>query len=714
MQIKLVTDLITEFMAKNYIEEISFSPEDENALLMGGSACFVHKTANEFGIELSVARSNHVVVARGEKDKVLDAKKKVNQFLNGGDGYSVSKMVVSEQAVGSVIGKGGSRRMELEGKHEGVKVFIERTNGVITLRGPDQPVQDCRTEILKIVSSVRVQESMPLSPQQHAELSKTDVVRKLTSGIPVQVTVTETEVAVRGIFTDVRDSLSLLKAHLTGVYETHVELDASQYSKVSAACRDPSHFDRMKENTSTEVELDPSSSSIVIRGKRGGVKKAKFLVMDYLAFLLPSNFQHIKMPKAFQSTVASAASLADTAAVSGASVVLDRDLNSILVQSSDPDKAKEAVALIKAKMVEAEKLVYLHSIEQHEPWLIPAIIGKSGQKIRGMEKETGCRIDVSKQELTITITGTDEESVTKAKAALFAAIDKARRECVFIRLPSNAVPAFIGKSGAHIRQFADEHGVEVERVRKDPSMVRIGGQEDSVSAAKAALLEWIKVWEENNAEASIPVEKFMFGAVLGKDGSKINAIQKDTGCRIDIDRSSSLVIVRGSTTEKRGEAIQKIKDIIAEEQAIASEREQKKEKEAEERAQRSKTEKKQTTAAPTDVQPSDDLDARKDRTTEFSASPVGLTTRGNKASKTSRKQVSDEAPLVGTAAGRSLFNLLVSDSSLDTEEREATVRPGSLPTSVQHASSSDSLSNGDEAAEGPVYVKSASGFAVRV
>ena len=707
--------MITEFMAKNYIEEVSFAPEDESALLMGGSACFVHKTASEFDIDLSVARSNHVIVARGEKGKVLDAKKKINQFLHGGDGHAVSKLVVSEQAVGSVIGKGGTRRMELEDKHEGVRIFVERTNGVITLRGPDQAVQDCRTEILKIVSSVRVQESMPLSPQQHAELSKPDVVRKLTGGIPVHVTVTETEVIARGIFTDVRDALALLKAHLTGVYETRVELDSSQYLKISAACRDPSHFNRMKETASTEIALDPSSSSIVIRGKRGGVKKAKLLLMDFLDFLLPSNFEHIKMPKAFQSTVASAASLADTAAVSGASVVLDRDLNSILVQSSNPEKVKEAVALIKAKMAEAEKLVFVLSIDQDESWLIPAIIGKSGQNINAMSKETGSRIDVLKQELTITITGEDEETVAKAKTALFAAVDKARRECVFIQLPSNAIPAFIGKSGAHIRQFADEHGVEVERVRKDPSKIRIGGQEDSVSAAKAALLDWIKEWEENNAEASIPVEKSMFGAVLGKDGSKVNAIQKDTGCRIDIDRSSLLVIVRGSSSEKRNEAIQKIKDIIAQEQAIASEREQKKEREAEERAQRSKTEKKQTVAAVTDAQPIEDaLDTRKDRATEFSARPVGLTPQGKEGSKANRKQFTDDAPLVGTAAGRSLFNLLVADSSLDAEDREATARRGSLPTSVQHAVSSDSLSNGDDPAEGPVYVKSASGFAVRV
>ena len=716
MQNKIVADMIQEFMENNYVEDIKYAPEDEKALLMGGSSCIVNKLSQELNMDLSVVRSSHVIVARGKKDYVLAAKKKLNQFLHGGDGYSVSKLVVSEQAVGAVIGKGGSRRVELEDKHDGVNIIIDRGSGVVTMRGPEESVKSCRTEILKIVSSVRVQESMPITSQQHAELSKPELIRRLTSGIPVQVTLTDEDVKVRGIFTDVRDALALLKAHLTGVYESHVQLDSSQYEKISGACRDPSHFNRMKESTNAEIELDPSTSSIVICGKRGSVKKAKILFMGFLDFLLPSNFEHIKIPKAFHSTVASAASLADVAVVSGASVVLDRDLNSIQVQSSGPEKVKAAAALIKTKMTEAEKLVFVLPVSQNEAWIIPAIIGKGGQKINSISTAANCRIDVSKQELMITVTGEDEGSVTKAREALIAAVDKARRECVFVQLPRDSVSAFVGKAGAHIQQFAAEHGVEVERVRKEESKLKITGQENSVSAAKAAVLEWIKVWEENNAEISIPVEKSMIPAVLGKDGSVINVIQRDSGCRIDIDRGSSMVTVRGSTVEKRNEAIQKIKDIIAETQATEKEREQKKERDAEERADRSKVEKMQ----PTSPKPVDEnsMDSRKDRTAEFASRPVGLTEGNGRVSKLkdgkSGKKSNEDFPLVETAAGRNLFGLLVSDSGLDADDREAAIRPGLSTASEGHLSSSDSSSNGDLADDGPVYVKSASGFAVRV
>jgi type II secretory pathway component GspD/PulD (secretin) len=185
---------------------------------------------------------------------------------------------------------------------------------------------------------------MPITSEQHAELSKPDAVRIVTSGIPVQVTVADDAVKVRGIFSDVRDALALLKAHLTGVYESRLELDPAQYSKVSGTVRDLSYFNRMKESSNAEIDLDPSSNSIVIHGKRANVKKAKILVMGLLDFILPSNFEHVKVPKVFHSTVANAASLADVAGMSGASVALDRDLNSVSVETSLLTLAPDALA----------------------------------------------------------------------------------------------------------------------------------------------------------------------------------------------------------------------------------------------------------------------------------------------------------------------------------------------------------------------------------
>ena len=352
-------------------------------------------------------------------------------------------------------------------------------------------------------------------------------------------------------------------------------------------------------------------------------------------------------------------------------------------------------------MTEAEKLIFVFHIDQNESWLIPFIIGKGGQQISALSTESNCRIDVSRQELSITVTGEDEESVAKARKVLDAAIEKAKRECVFVQLPSDAVPAFIGKAGANIQQFAKDYKVGVELDRKEQSKIKITGQEDSVLSAKKAVLEWIRVWEENNAEASIPVDMTMIPIILGKDGSVINALQKDSGCRIDIDRGSSTITIRAGTAEKRAEVIEKINSIVAEAQeAIESEREQKRERDAEEREEKSKVEK----ILPAVAEPVENAspDSRKDRTLEFAARPVGLSEgalNSNQGGKWNKSKTISTP--VGSAAGRNLFGLLVSNTALNTNEAEI-------------SSTSDISSNGNAAEDGPVYYKSVSGFTVRV
>ena len=56
---------------------------------------------------MNVVRSRFVVTVKGKKEKVDAAVKRLNQFLHGGDGYTVSRISVTEQALGVVIGKAG-------------------------------------------------------------------------------------------------------------------------------------------------------------------------------------------------------------------------------------------------------------------------------------------------------------------------------------------------------------------------------------------------------------------------------------------------------------------------------------------------------------------------------------------------------------------------------------------------------------------------------
>lgn len=716
----------------NYIEEIDVAVEDEPTLLVGGSESPISKLATELDVDLSMNKARYVIIVKGERAKVRVAIKRLDQFLNGGDGHTVSRIAVTEQALGVIIGKGGSKRSELEKKYEGIALFIHKSNRV-TIRGPEQAVELCRIDILKLVSSVRIQQVMSITPEQHAILSKRDVIRRATNGIPVQVTLTENEVKIRGLFTDVRDAQALIKEPIDGFYEARVELDPSQLACVRGACRKQNHFLRMEEATNATVNLDLSMSSIIVTGERENVKRAKCLVIEFIDFLLAANFTHLKISKPHHATIGDATALADVAAISGAAVMFDRDTSSIEVQSSDPEKVKKAEEILKARIANAEKLAFVITLEESEAWLIPVVIGKGGVRVNALRIEVNCQVDVNKEDRTLTVSGENEEYVAKAKQALNEMIDSARRKCAFVQLPGDAIASFMGRAGANIKSFSIDHNVEVERLRKEPNTFKIVGSEELVKAAKDALMGWLSSWEERSAGTTIAITKNVIPAVIGRGGENVSFIQREFNCKVEINRDDLTVTVRGPEA-MRVKALEKINQIINDDKAAFAARNGFKEAQV----KSSETEPVQErTKSKSEVSNGAFVDNRRDRSSEFAARPVGLTIveidEGKNKKKRIRhknksKDISDDSTLqVGTTAGRNLFNLLVNEKRTPNTDGHAntSVILGPLAMSIDQwdastVSSAKDDGNYDDEASGvvhvvqKVYIKSSSGFSVRV
>ena len=724
------------FIKENFIAELDISPEDEPALLVGGSDSAISNLSSELGVSLSIVKARYVLVIKGLKHKVEVAVKRVNQFLYGGDGHTVSRIAITEQSLGVVIGKGGAKRAELEKKYEGISLFIHKSNR-ITIRGPEQAVEGCRIDILRLVSSMKIQEVLDVTPEQHAILNKPEVIRRATNGIPVQVTLTEESVKIRGFFADVRDAKAMLKEQLFGFYEARKELDPSQLNCVRGACRNDGHFKRMEEISDAKVSLDVAASAIVITGKRSNVKRAKVLVVEFIDFLLPSDFAHLKISKPLHATVGDASVLADVAAVSGATVIFDRDTSCIEVQSSDPVKVKKAADILKSKIEEAEKLAFVVTLDQSDSWLIPLIIGKGGNRVNAFRLEFGCQVEISKEQRSITVNGDSEEIVAKAKKGLDAIIDAARRECAFVQIPADAVASFMGRAGANIQVFAREHGVEIERLKKESTMFKISGAEGNVQAGKAAIASFVAGWEERSAGTTIEVDKNAIPAIIGKGGQNISFIQNEYKCTVAIDREKSTVSVRGGSEALREKALEKINQIIAEDKASYEARQR-------ERQGRHAQETEEAEAPGTDKLPTVKAknngatpnSEKKDRTSEFAARPVGLTIVENDKAKKKRVRnknkttdISDDSTLqVGTTAGRNLFNLLVTERSIPNPDDKniSLVSNGARVATIDQwdsstlSSAKDDSSGIDEERSGLVrgtnksYIKSESGFIVRV
>lgn len=659
---------IEDYIVSNQLDEVPITQEDGEALLVGGKTSKIVQFSEDVGVKLQIDRERLCVVVRGPQDKVDEAVKKINQYLNGGDGNSVAKLTVSEQVVGIIIGKGGKTRQQLEQKYDGVTINISKAH-VVTIRGPDQAVADCRIEVGKMVASARVIQSISISDEQKESLEKKGYIKKIGLHVPVGLSIVDNKVVVKGTFHDVGDAMSLLNEMLTGEYKIYIELDASQFIKVRNTARDQSHFERMTTECGAKVELDLIGGSISISGKRSNVKRAKDQVYGFLDFILPNEISRVKITKPLFLSVGQASALAQISAeAGGVTVYLDRDLSLIVLRSIDEEKVKKASELIKQKIELAERLAYVLEVSASDSWILPIIIGKNGSKVSLLRaKYKGCRIDVSKESRTITIVGESEDIVQEVREAILAAIETARSENAFVFIPNTYVPQFVGKGGSHVKELSAKYEVEIQRVKKGLHNFNIGGEASKVKTAKGAIDTWLVTQEKANATLTLSLEKERDAAVvIGQKGVVARSIEEDYKCRIDVDKKTLTVTVKGGSEDQREAAVNKMKELVAKdrEETIARQvlAKEKKKDNAEHVAVDDGTKINDL------ISKCDGLDTliakeddKKPPSNQFPTKPVGIAeTPKNRNGKKKKKKKIDTSVNEGTEAGKSLFAMLLS------------------------------------------------------
>ena len=598
-------------------------------LKMGGKDSILSTVQKEHGVNTNLRREKNNLQIRGEADKVKAAIKDVQTFLNGGEGNVVVKFKVAGEALGGVIGKGGSNIAKLEADFEGVRIHIPREGHVVSIRGPEENVKKCRSKLLTDIATTRVTDSIDgISDEKFNELSNSDFIRRTSRFTNASITLSENSVRIRGISDDVRDAKASINEHLTGTYRAFIDLEGSQTERVkNAAEKDSSHFDRIKATTGAVIDID--AFTIVISGKKSNVKKAKHQLMEWLGFILGDELRSLKIHRALYKPMSNPEQLANIANELGACVSLDRDMNCILIRSEDPACSGGALQLLEGMLVEAKKLNLFVKFETADTWLLSIIVGKGGATIRKLEQDSNCKFGIIKEEAAVVISGETEDAVQSGKAAVDEIVDQARKECIFTDIPESAMAAFIGKGGSGIKKFSSDNHVKMERINKLHSgTIKITGKEENVATARDAVVAWVMEWEASNEGISVDIDERIIPVVIGKGGETIRRIQKETGCKLDIDRQHSSITAReGGSDNARKEAIAKVQTIIDEEMIQIVKRTAEKEQAEDARAgARSKATENGSSEAPAGTAvkpPATDVAGIKDRSSEFASKPVG-------------------------------------------------------------------------------------------
>jgi rRNA processing protein Krr1/Pno1 len=564
-KVKEANELINAFLAKNFTQEIHLSENDMKTVLAGGKDSMIANLSKEIGVKLNSERDRSVILARGEVDKVKAAVDRVNRFLQGGEGLEVTKIALNEQLLGLIIGKRGKTMTELQKNHDKISIIVDRVEHAVTLRGPPIETEDCRIEIMKLVSAAQTTQTIDVTEEKRKELDRSRIARRVAQSLSVQIRGAEGKINVRGAAPDVQYVVALLNEHISGVYESRISLEESHFQKLSEACLDSEHFHRIEKSSGAKLVLDSMERALVVRGSREKVKLAKKEIATLLQFLFSPNFLLFQVPSPLVSAGRLPFSIADAMAISGATIQLDREIHSIYVSSVDSKKVERAAEILGPKIQAAEKLIYVLEIDAAEEWLISSIIGKSGSRINSLRKELGCNIDVLSKERKITVTADNEELVAKARSTLEKVVDDARGGRAIVEIPEDEMAAFVGRSGAHINEFRLTYAVEVQVMKNQVSAVRLTGDEKAVLAAKNAVIEWLAARDQANVQASttLQLKEYEVPAVIGSKGSVIQGLEEEFDCRVQIDRSELTVTISGGTSENREGALSKIKEILA-------------------------------------------------------------------------------------------------------------------------------------------------------
>jgi len=196
------------------------------------------------------------------------------------------------------------------------------------------------------------------------------------------------------------------------------------------------------------------------------------------------------------------------------------------------------------------------------------VIGSRGSKIREIQQETGATVDVGSRDtavdgyITISLTGDQEacdaaEQIIKNLISESQNVEKAEKPppSEVMEVPIDMTRRIIGPMGATIRDIQERTNTQIEIARRATAVdgaVRLAITGDAEDAAAARQMVQDILEEANSPALIMLIEERLCGLIIGGRGSKIRALQDNTGATIKIDKKSEAkdgkvqVVISGS------------------------------------------------------------------------------------------------------------------------------------------------------------------------
>lgn len=197
-----------------------------------------------------------------------------------------------------------------------------------------------------------------------------------------------------------------------------------------------------------------------------------------------------------------------------------------------------------------------HSMKIVGEDLFKYIFGKDGNVIKELRESNHVRIDVSREQMKVDVLGRREDVIV-AVAKLEQIISENKKVEETLTIDRKIfIACIIGKDGQTIRSISSTYGVSLQST---DNILKIIGNTERVANAKKHILDLIENY--SNSAINIDIPDYCTPIILGKGGSKINALRKEHE-GVDIDVVDGVVKIAGGDSESRAAAKLAIESIM--------------------------------------------------------------------------------------------------------------------------------------------------------
>ncbi|XP_037085913.1 vigilin-like [Pollicipes pollicipes] len=532
---------------------------------------------------LSVMKDELTVT--GEKEGVMKAKQQIlaiyQEMERKCTGFSVE---VRKSQHKYLIGPRGNGIAEILQK---TGVFVEMppsdsTSDTITLRGPQDKLGEALTMVYEKANSVMMTEvNCPVWCHKYIIGKKGAEIRQITADLPkvhVEFDTGSSKVKIEGPKEDVEKARERIEAKAKELEDSmcQEQIDVPTKYHKHIIGKAGANINRIKCEYSVYVSIpeNESSTTVKIEGPKEGVMGARDELLEMTAKMENEKERDIIIENRFHRQIIGSKGETITQIrqkFEQVQIVFPRQgEKSDVVKIRGPrdmvDQCYKHLQKLVKGMQEAGYQERVSIYKQHHKF----IIGKGGANIRKIRDETNTRIDLpdeSSDSSEIVITGRKEDVLAARDR-----IQKIQNELDNIVQRDIMVPckfhnSIIGPGGRLIQSIMEECGgvqIKFPPSESKSDKVTIRGPKDDVQKAETILVDLANEKTLNGHTADVRAKHEHHRFLIGKNGSKIEALREETGTRIvfpsENDKDCEIITIMGKkeNVERAKEQLEKL------------------------------------------------------------------------------------------------------------------------------------------------------------